>query len=56
MSTWTKKTTKMPHKYRQHAKIPKGWAMAEVVDDEVEEVWAKQKKALSDSTTPGRLT
>ena len=38
MSTRTKKTTKMPHKYRQYTKMPKGWAMAEVVDDEVEEV------------------
>ena len=56
MSTRTKKTTKMPRKYRVHAKMPKGWAMVEVEDDEVEEVWAKQKKALSDSITPGRLT
>ena len=36
--------------------MPKGWKMEEVKDDEVEEVWDKQKKALSDSTTPGRLT
>ena len=56
MSTQTKKTTKMPCKYCRHTKMPKGWAMAEVVDDRVEEVWAKQKKALSDSITPGRLT
>ena len=55
-TTKTKKTTKMPRKYRAYAKMPKGWKMEEVVDDEVEEVWAKQKQALSDSTTPGRLT
>ena len=55
-STRTKKTTKMPRKYRQYAKMPKGWKMEEVVDNEVEEVWEKQKKALSDSTTHGRLT
>ena len=52
----TKKTTKMPRKYREYAKLPKGWKMEEVVDDEVEGVWAKQMKALSDSTIPGRLT
>ena len=52
----TKKTTKMPHKYHAYAKMPKGWKMEEVVDDEVEEVWEKQKTALSDSTTLGRRT
>ena len=52
----TKKTTKMPSKYRAYTKMPKGWKMEEVEDDEVEEVWDKQKKALSDSTIPGRLT
>ena len=46
----------MPREYRAYAKMPKGWKMEEVVDDEVEEVWERQKKALSDSTTPGRLT
>ena len=56
MSTPKKKTTKMPRKYHQYAKMPKGWKMEEVVDDKVEEVWERQKKALSDSTTPGRLT
>ena len=50
------KMTKMPRKYRQYAKMPKGWKMEEVRDDEVEEVWDKQKRALFDSTTPGRLT
>ena len=55
-TTKTRKTTKMPHKYRAYAKMPKGWKMEEVVDDEVEEVWERQKKALSDSTTPGRRT
>ena len=52
----TKKTTKMPRKYRKHAKMPKGWKMEEIVDDEVEDVWARQKEALSGSITPGRLT
>ena len=52
----TKQTTKMPCKYHAYAKMPKGWRMEEVVDDEVEGVWAQQKQALSDSTTPGRLT
>ena len=52
----TKKTTKMPRKYREYAKMPKGWKMEEVVDGEVEEVWAQQKQALSDSITPGRRT
>ena len=56
MTKKTKKTTKMPHKYREYAKMPKGWKMAEVEDDEVEEVWGKQKEALSGSTIPGRLT
>ena len=46
----------MPRKYRAYAKMPKGWRMEEVEDDEVEEVWDKQKEALSDSTIPGRLT
>ena len=52
----TRKTTKMPRKYRAYAKMPKGWRMEEVEDDEVEEVWAKQREALSDSIIPGRLT
>ena len=56
MSTQTKKTTKMLRKYCKYAKMPKGWKMVEVVDDKVEEVWEKQKQALSDSTTHGRLT
>ena len=51
-----KKTTKMPCKYREFAKMPKGWKMEEVVDDEVEEVWEHQKEVLSGSITPGRLT
>ena len=46
----------MPCEYRAYAKMPKGWKMEDVADDEVEGVWAKQKEALSDSTTPGRLT
>ena len=52
-TTSTKKTTKMPHQFHEYAKLPKGWAMAEVKNDEVEEVWQKQKKALSNSTTHG---
>ena len=56
MSTQKKKTTKMPRQFREYAKLPKGWAIAEVRDEEVEEVWAMQKQALSDSTIPGRLT
>ena len=36
--------------------MPKGWKMEEVVDNEVEEVWERQKTALSDSITPGRRT
>ena len=55
-TTKTRKTTKMPREYCAYAKMPKGWKMEEVVDNEVEEVWEKQKQALSDSTTPGRLT
>ena len=54
--TKIKKTTKMPRKYRDYAKMPKGWKMEEVVDDEVEGVWTRQKEALSDSTTHGRVT
>ena len=38
-TTKTRKTTKMPREYRAYAKMPKGWKMEEVVDDEVEEVW-----------------
>ena len=56
LTTTTKKTTKMPRKYRAYAKMPKGWKMKEVEDDEVEDVWERQKEALSDSTTHGRLT
>ena len=56
LSMTKKKTTKMPRQYRKYAKLPKGWKMAEVEDDEVEEVWECQKEALSGSTTPGRLT
>ena len=55
-TTTTKKTTKMPRKYRKYAKMPRGWKMEEVDDDEVEEVWDKQKEALSGATIPGRLT
>ena len=55
-TTKTKRTTKMPRKYRDYAKLPKGWKMMEVEDDEVEEVWARQKEALSDGIIPGRLT
>ena len=54
--TKIKKTTKMPRKYRDHAKLPKGWKMEEVVDDEAEGVWARQRQALSDSTTHGKVT
>ena len=54
--TKIKKTTKMPRKYRDYAKMPKGWKMEEVVDDKVEGVWVRQKEALSDSTTHGRVT
>ena len=45
----------MLRKYREIAKMPKGWAhVAEDVEEEkVDEVWWKQKKALSDYTTPG---
>ena len=56
MKTTTKKTTKMPRKYRAYAKLPKGWKMEEVEDDKIEEVWAQQREALSGCTTPGRLT
>ena len=55
-TTTPKKTTKMPREYCKFAKMPKGWKMEEVVDDEVEEVWEHQKEALSGSITPGRLT
>ena len=30
--------------------------MEEVEDDKVEDVWVRQKEALSGCTTPGRLT
>ena len=56
MTKKIKKTTKMPRKYREYAKLPKGWKMEEVEDDRTEEVWAQQKEALSGCTTPGRLT
>ena len=56
MSTQKKKTTNMPHEFHEYAKLPKGWAITEVRDEEVEEVWEQQKQALSDSITPGRLT
>ena len=51
-----KKTTKMPRKYRAYAKMPKGWKMEEIEDDEVAEVWERQKEDLSGCTIPGRLT
>src|ERR1700761_5423721 len=53
-ATPTKKTTKMPRKYREVAKMPRGWAhiIVEEGEEEVEEVWRIQKKALSDCTTP----
>ena len=54
--TKIKRTTKMLRKYRDYAKMPKGWKMEEVVDDEVEDVWARQREALSDSITHGRVT
>src|SRR3984885_6208698 len=56
-TTMTKiqKTTKMPRQFREYARLPKGWKMAPVEDDEVEEVWQQQKRDLSDSTIPGRL-
>ena len=56
LSLTKKRTTKMPRRYREYAKLPKGWKMAEVEDDEVKEVWEHQKEALSGSITPGRLT
>ena len=56
MKTNKKKTTKMPRQYREYAKLPKGWKIAEVEDDKVEEVWERQKEALSGSITHGRLT
>ena len=54
-ATPTKKTTKMPRKYQEIAKMPKGWAhVAEDIEEEkVDKVWWKQKRALSDYTTPG---
>src|ERR1700761_2075019 len=50
-----KKTTKMPRKYREVAKMPRGWAhiIVEEGEEEVEEVWQKQKEVLSGCTTPG---
>ena len=56
MSTLTKKTTKMLHKYREYAKLLKGWVIMPVEDNEVEKVWQQQKKALSDSIIPGLHT
>src|ERR1700761_4979802 len=55
-TTRTKKTTKMLQQYRLTAKMPKGWVHVVVEDDgedEVDEVWEKQKEALSASTTHG---
>ena len=45
----------MPREYREIAKMPKGWAHVaeDVGEDKVDEVWWKQKKALSGCTTPG---
>ena len=34
--TATKKTTKMPQKYRSQAKMPKGWAHIKVEEDDKE--------------------
>ena len=51
-----KKTTKMLQEYRAYARMPKGWAMMEIEDKEVAEVWEMQRRALSDSITRGPLT
>src|SRR6201996_5665703 len=55
IKTPTKKTMKMPRKYREVAKMPRGWAhvVVEEGEEEVEEVWQKQKEVLSGCTTPG---
>src|ERR1700761_6926669 len=55
-TTQTRKTTKMPQQYRLVAKMPKGWVHVIVKDDaedKVDEVWKKQKEALSVSIPPG---
>ena len=45
------KTMKMPHQYHEYTKLPKGWVMARRKDDEeVQEVWDKQRQALSNCT------
>ena len=53
--TATKKTIKMPQKYCKQAKMPKGWVHIRE-EENVEEVWRKQKEALSASTTRRRHT
>ena len=58
MTTVTKKMTQMPQQYRPNLK-GKGWVHvkdAEADMKKVHEVWEMQKKALSDSTIPGRHT
>ena len=53
--TPTKKAMKMLRKYREIAKMPKGWAhvVEDIEEEKVDKVWWKQKRALSDYTTPG---
>ena len=56
--TVTRRTVWMPKKYQSTPlTLPKGWVFAEgevVIKGMIEEVWALQKEALLNSTTPGR--
>ena len=58
MMTATKRTTRMPQKYRPNLR-GKGWVRVEDTEEdaeEVDEVWEMQKRALLDSTTLGKRT
>ena len=55
IATRIMKMVKMPRKYREVAKMPKGWAHVTEEEEEAEVgiVWEKQKTALLGCTTPG---
>lgn len=54
--TATKKTVKMLQKYCKHTKMPKGWIHIEEEEEDIKEVWQKQREALSASITLGRCS
>ena len=54
--TTTKKTVKMLRQYHEVIKMPKRWAHVkeEKIQEEITELWRRQRTALSNSTTHGR--